>query len=457
MLAKSLKYLSDGFTFRKRALFKANEPLDFTYETSCNGFEIGGTEPDDCNRRVIFQIDDALYRFGANGVLDEYGNLGELEDILKEGNTVGELLALESIPAFVGKKVFPIIAMDAPADTPIFPRIKLSAKVNCYNDVYTRYTYSPVYDLAEKAKIIEVQASRYTRGNGIANVQCKVKNPLTGWGDWISLEDAKYKLAAAIQFRVQYILSALDGSDEAIVEEVAVHYTTNADLLSGSTRDIICLPQTCDADLGTCYALINHGKLIDCTVKAYAKFEKPLKRRADVTIDPQQPYLADGGVVDAGIVQDSIHLEQAGKPVDDFYFDTEKSLIGNVATDAALTASYDCGLENEDWREMSPDIQSDYSSKFIYRLTDADKKISAVKFIFTKKGGSFSGALGIGTGKILTFALPHKVKNVSVNAPFKADGILKVIASANQTINLNYDFNGEFPAVYNFLVGWEAK
>ena len=456
MLPASTKYLSDEFAFRKRTLFTANAPLDFTYETSCGGFEISGTEPEDCNRRIIFKIDDKLFRFGTNG-LDEYDNLGQIDDILSGGNTVAELLALTDIPQFVGKKIYPIIAMDAPADSPVFPKIKIAAKVKSFNDVYTRYDYSPVYALTGNAKIIEVQASKYTRGNGIATVQCKVKNPLTGWGDWIFIEEARYKLAAAIQFRVQYILAALDGTDAAVVNDVAVRYSTNADLLSGDTQEIICLPQSCDADLGTCYALINHSKLIDCELKAYVKFAEPVKRRVNCALDAQAAFLTFNGVVDTGVAQDTIHVEQNGIPLDDFYFDTENSQLDNLSTDAAVTASYECGLAAEDWREMSLDTQSDYSSRFLYRLTESGKTVSAVKFVFKKIGGNFNETISTGTGKIQTFAIEHNATNIQCNVPFAYDGILKTVAPINQSINLYYEYSGEFPRVENYTVGWEAK
>ena len=149
MLARNtMQYGTDCFEFRRQALLKSRQPLDFTYETSVTGLQIGGTEPEGCSRRIIFKIDDKFYRF-VNGTLDRYDERGEFDDILNYGNTVGELLALntDSLKSFVGKRVYPVFALDAPADSPVMPSVKISATVNSYNDVYTKTEYSPVYEL----------------------------------------------------------------------------------------------------------------------------------------------------------------------------------------------------------------------------------------------------------------------------------------------------------------------
>ena len=454
MLPFSNKYLTDEFSFKKAALIRITSPLDFTNETSVNGFEIGGTEPEGTRRRIIFEIDGALYKFGTNG-LDEYEGLGTLPDILEMGNTVGELLALEKIPQFVGKKVYPIIAMDAPADSPVFPRIKLAVKVQSYNDIYTCYRYSPEYRLTDSAKIINAQASKVTRGNGVAKVQCRLKSAINDWGEWINLEEAQYKEAVAIQFRVQYILSAIDGSDYALVSEVNANYSTDASKLPGA-QEIICQPQEYNADLGTCYALINHSKLIDCSARAFIKFEKPLTTRINNALDGQVPYLAFNGVVDTGIVQDTLHVEAGGIPIDGVYYDTESAALTFDSAEN-VSASYQCGLQAEDWREMALDFTTGEQSRFIYRLTEEGWRISAVKFVFERQSGSVNEIIGTGDGKLQIFPLAHKPRNITCNAPFKCDGVLKVLAPIGERIYLSYDYSGEVPLIKDYLIGWEAK
>lgn len=447
MLPFSNKYLTDEFSFKKAALMKVKAPLDFTDETSVNGLEIVGTEPEGTRRRVIFEIDGALYKF-VNGALDEYEGYGGIVDILEMGNTVGELLQLEKITGFVGKKVYPIVALEAPADAPVMPRIKISAKVQSFNDVYTCYRISPEYKLTDLAKVIRVVASKEERGYGKAKVECRLKRG--EWGDWNNLEDAWCREAEGIQFRAQYILSAIDGSDYAAVKEVRAEYTTDAGKVTGG-QEIICAAQEYDADLGTCYALINHSRLMDCELKAYVKFEKALERREN---EPIAGYLAHNGVVDKGIVQDSLHVEVDGLPIDRVYYDTESGSV--TVAGESVTASYECGLMSEDWREMTRDYARDEQTRFTYRLKESGWRISAVRFRFERLSGTVEKSLGIGSGKVQYYALEHEASEIECNAPYIYDGILRVLGSAGVPIELRYNYEGRIPVVKDYIIGWKA-
>lgn len=440
---------TDEFHFRKRALLKSKNCLDFTYDTSVNKFEIGGTEPENTSRRVIFKIDDKLYYFGNSG-LTEYERRGEIEDILEYGNTVGELLSLENVNEFAGKKVFPIIALDAPADSPVFPKIKLSVKVNSYNDVYTKYIYSPVYTLPGNAKIYDIKESKFTNGNGSATVQCQ----LDGAGDWLYTVEAAGKTASKIQFRTQFILSTLDGSDFAKVNSVKTFYTTDKDKLSGSTMEIISLPQDYPDDLKTFAALIKHSELVDCEIKAYVNiFQTLYRENVFQTPNGETLYLSFNGVVDKNISADSIRLFDGDKPVTDFYFDTENSSVNLLQLPTGeIFASYE-STTAENWQELQGD-----SSRFTLNSSLAGK-IAAVKFVITRFSGvSDSLQIGIGTGKLQTFALPHRAKaeTLTCSAPFKYDEegqILKVVAPIDEPIYISYEWQGQFPKIYSYIWG----
>jgi len=439
---------TDEFHFKKFALLKSKNCFDFTYDTSVAGFDIGGTEPENTRRRIIFQIDDKLYYFGNSG-LTEYERRGEIEDILEYGNTVGELLSLENVNEFAGKKVFPIIALDAPADSPVFPKIKLGVKVNSYNDVYTKYIYSPVYTLPGNAKIYDIKESKFTNGNGTATVQCQ----LDGAGDWLYTVEAAGKTASKIQFRTQFILSTLDGSDFAKVNSVKTFYTTDKDKLSGSTMEIISLPQDYPDDLKTFAALIKHSELVDCEIKAYVNVSQTLYREnVFQTPNGETLYLSFNGVVDKNINADSIRLFDGDKPVTNFYFDTENSSVNLLQLPTGeIFASYE-STTAENWQELQGD-----SSRFT--LNSLAGKIAAVKFVITRFSGvSDALQIGTGTGKLQTFALPHraKIETLTCSAPFKYDEeaqILKVVAPVDEPIYISYEWQGQFPKIYSYIWG----
>ena len=464
----TMSYGTDEFNFRRRALFKMLAPLDFTYETSISGFNISGTEPEGTRRRVVFEVDGQLYKFGNSG-LTEYEDRGELSDILENGNSVAELLAVNNIPAWVGKKVSPIIALDAPANAPIMPKIKISANVNSFNDIYTKFEYSSVYKLADKAKIYNVTESKFTNGNGTATTQCRLFNSATQtWGDWLYLVEAANKTASQIQFRTQYIVTALDGSDAAQIHNIKCFYSTDKDKLSGSSFEIVSLPQEFDADLKTCYALIKHSELVDAEIKAYVNFSKPNIRRENVMIgtatgETQTLYLTFEGVVDENILQDTIHLEIGGKTFSGFYFDTENSTVTLKAeAGQEILASYECGAA-EEWRLFQTPVEDKFESRFSYRLTDSEnKKVAAVKFVITRLAGTVEQTeIGTGNGKLQIFALPHRAKKETISCSgawtYDEEGqILKVVAPIDAPIYLSYEWQGQFPEIYEYIWGISA-
>lgn len=455
-MINTMAFGSDSFEFRKRALFICDDALDFSYETSCAGLEIGGTEPEGTSRRIIFQIDGKLYRF-VNNILDSYTGRGELEDILANGNTVAELLSLKEIPAFVGKKVFPIIALDAPSDSPVFPKIKIAAKVNSYNDIYTRYFYSPVYNLPPDARIFQAIENKYTNGNATILTQCKIND-----GEWIYLADAAFKDAAKIQFRSQFVLSTLDGSDFAQVHNVKTFYQTDKNLSAAPSQEIISTPQDFSADLKTCYALIRHSELIDAQIKAFVSFtEKPARREnvmlGTATGDTQTLNLAFNGVVDSNIAADSIHIEIDGRTFADFHFDIENSTV-TLKADAGKEIFASWELSNfEEWREMQFLDGDNFYSRFNFNLTDSlNKRVVNVKFVVTRLSGTVENEeLGAATGKLQIFHLPHRAKSetLTVSGSFKYDEesqILKVVNAKDLPIVISYSYVGQLPKIYSY-------
>ena len=456
----AMQYGTDGFEFRRQALLKSRACLDFTQETSVPQLIIAGTQPDGTSRRVIFEIDGRLYRF-VNGALDIYDDRGELDDILADGNTVDELMALENIAGFVGKKVFPVIALDAPAGAPVLPRIKISAKVNSYNDVYSKVETSPIYDLAANGRIIRVTTAISTNGFGTVTVKCRLKNPVTGWGEWIATADAQGRLAAAIQFQASYVLTTLDGSDSAKVDNVQTDYTTDADSSAAEFFELVTQPQEFSVNLGTCYALVKHDALQDCGVSAYVKFAPPVQHR-EVSLGNATGREQTFNLPDRFLIASSLHLEIGGRTIQSFYYDTQNSAITFTGeAGAAIEVSYDYGAE-EIWREMAVSESAAEATKFVYRLSEITtaSKVSAVKIRFTKKAGHVEESLGVGTGREQIFSTDHRATSLTCTSPCRYDEqthILRTLAPIGENISVAYNWRGDFPAVNEIICGWQAR
>ena len=278
----TMRYGSDNFAFSKSAMLTAKQPLDASTQTAVEGFIISGTEPANTTRRFLFKIDDKLYYF-VNNNLTAYPYTGELEDILQYGNTAAQVTALTSIPALVGKKIYPIIALSAPDGISTFPTAGISLKVRTSTEVYDKSVESAEYDLASVGgatpRIAEIQANTACTGNASASVTCRLKVG-EDWSDWMTLAAAKDQNANAVQFKLNYKVTSLDGTDSAKISSILIKHTLGAALVSGDVAELYSIVQSYETDLKTCYLVVKHKRLIDSRLEAYVNFMPASNSRA---------------------------------------------------------------------------------------------------------------------------------------------------------------------------------
>lgn len=463
------------FEFNRRALFYYPDAFDFTRETAVKKFLISGAEPENTSRRIIFEVDGALMYFTNDG-LTNYPSYGELDDILTYGNTVEELLNVDGIPQFIGKRVGLKVAMTAPADLKVMPLLKIGAVVSTFNDIYEKEELSPVYELktSKLAKIINLTAEKDLNGYAELKTSVRYRDDLGNWSDWTTFDDAVNKRAAAIQFKAAHTLTTLDGSEESELVEARVDYTTDADNLAGDTLELITKPVEYYTNLATCYALIKHGELIDCNVNCFVMFKTPTKHRENLVIgvgngELKTYYLGEGGGVDKNIDHSSIVIKLNGANFHDFYYNTVNATVDlQTDSDVTITASYDYDVDKEEWLPMtlvtSTNDDDVYTTRFVRRMSDNDiKTISAVRFSFTRQHGSVDEfTLTTANGKSQSFILQHRAKAESItvtNANYTFDEVtqkLDVTGSINAAIKLAYDWCGQFPQVFEVIAGWQA-
>lgn len=453
MKIDTINYGTDSFSFRKRALIKSLSFFDFNYVTSITGFIISGTEPAGTARRIIFDIDGELYRF-VNNILDKYIWRGELDDVLIYGNTVGELLELPNLNAFLNKKVKLIIALDAPANADVFPKINVKVKATSYNDTYTKIAYSPVFELVDNARIISVDEDKTTTNNATATTYARLKKITGDWSDWQYLAETQGQIATQIQFRTNYIVSTLDGTDSAQIHNIKLQYQ-NADKSSTGSRTFVSKIENYGGDLKKCYLLVKHSPLFESSIKAFVTM-KPLTRRAAKVIlghttGEQQTFTLS----EKFIAQDTLHIEIDNAPVIDFDFDTEKSTITLTAeVGRTVTAAFEY-FDAENWYEMTLDYSNDNETRFIYRTDAANLREVAVKFVVENKTGKDTVNLGVGTGKLQSFALAHTPEKISCNGAYKFENqVLSVVAKIGETITADYTWRGQLPTVKGYIAGW---
>lgn len=475
-----MRFGTAEFTFGRRALLIAKNPFDATEQSSVEGFTISGSQPAGSDRRIIFRIDGQLFKFDGS-TLVEYTGAGAFADVIAQGNTVAELLALTDIPAFVGKKIYPIVALSAGVDSVAQPSIKIALKVRSTADLYEKNYDTPEYTLAaadgSTPRIADIVANVATTGNATCSITVKILDAEGNWSTYLPLADAKNREGSAVQFHIVERVTTFDGSDSVRLNSITIRHNMGATAVSGSTADIYSVVQNYETDLQTCYVVVKHKRLIDSQINAFVNFMAPPKRRELIYLGQsdgtrQQFALGVDGVKDTGIDQNTLRLFADGQPLTTFGYNVEISEV-TVSTDAgrAITATYDYGHERENWLPMQQIIKSQpyedgtYMSKFSYTLDDDDtagKQISNVRLQLDRPTGRVENQhLGIATGFVQQFVLPHAAKQetIELNADWKYDvdtQIITVTAPRGTDLTISYDYVGEPIVVYNFVAGWSA-
>jgi len=473
----TMRYGTDGFAFKKDALLVAKLPLDAGGQTSVEGFIIEGAEPTGSMRRILFKVDDKLYKFSGTNLVEVTGDV-TTDFVLENGNTVAELGALDDIPAWVGKKIYPIVALYSTADATIMPSIKMSLKVRSATDVYEKTSDTAEIDLAKDSgatpRIVDVETFTSTTGRGVVNITARVKQA-GYWTDFMAVQAVKDIDAEAIQFRIRYTVGTIGGSDSARVDKILVRHTLGTATVSGDNAEIYSIQQNYEHTLQTCNVAVRHKRLFDSVIGAYVSFSKPTKTRVFLPIGissgaAQVLTLGEDGNRDKGIDQSTLKLFADGNPIVNFSYNTEVSEVTiNLPAGQAITASYEYERGLETWYEMTVDVdQQPYPdgtclTRFTYTLPDDEldgQTISNIRLQLYRTSGHVDDEyLGIANCLTQQFVLAHAAKGetLNVNAQFSYDEDSQIVtlnAPHGTRLTASYDWVGESHTVYSWAASW---
>lgn len=462
----------------KQALLVSKVPLDCTKKTAIDQFIITGAEPEGSKRRVIFKIDDALYKF-KNGSLIAYPYDGNVDDILNYGNKASNLATYTNLDlsAFVGKKVYPIIALQSPADADEYPTIKLALATRTNTEQLVNTVDSPIYELDDEPQTItDITAKTKCIGYGDVDITVRLRTG-SDWSSYMALADAADNQADAVQFKIKYTVTTADGSDSAQVQSIIISHASGATVVTGNNANLFSTVEQYDNDLQTAYVVVRHAPLVDATIEAYVNFMAPPKHRnllqiGTATGSRQELTL---GNPDSNIVASSIKLYQDDEPFYDFDFSTELgTVILTAKKNSVITASYDYDYGVEEWRQMTPEDPQPYNddvgslaTRFTYSLTEEESvgmQIANVRIRLRRKSGSNAGTVTkSATGKTQLFTFSHKARpssiqfDTDVNYTYDENsGILSCVAAKGTRIYVTYDWVGEAPVVYSFAAGYSV-
>lgn len=459
----------------RQALLTSNDALDATGVSAVNNFVISGDEPTGTTRRVMFKVDDKNYYFDGTALTEYTGDI-TVANVLATGNTVAQLTALSNITAFVGKEIFPIIALSSTGDDE--PTIKIGLNVTNTTTTKTWAGNSATYELpvpegGTTPTITSITADTATTGAGTVTIQVRLKNAAGVWGEWLTFDQAANQEATRVQFRLTYTVENV-GSDSAHINNVTVKYISNQELVTGDAAELYSVVQDFEADLRLCYVIVRHKRLNDSTIEAFANFLPAYKSRDRIQIGTgtgaaAQYTLGIGSTADKQIAPASIRVIVDGTPTDEFDYNTAVGQITLTApSGVSILASYNYDCGTEDWRPMTAETQQPYSdgsymTRFSYTLPDdEDAQRANVRLRFNRPAGTVTNAsLGKATGKTQQLVLPHSAttSTIDFNADWSYDAdtrVLTFIAKKNTALSISYDYVGEQHQIYSWAAGWSA-
>lgn len=470
----ALRFGTDTFQMNRQGLLTAKTPLDATTVTSVTGFTISGEQPENTERRIAFKIDGELKKFSGSDLVRLSGD-ETFDNIIQNGNTVAELLALTNIPAFVGQKIYPIIALSASDSAEEMPTIKLALNGVTNSQQLTKTVETAEMNLTtadgSTPQIISVTTSETCTASGSISVSVALKNNDT-WGEFIPLADAAEQVADAVKFKIVYSVDAVGNEHSAKLNSITVRYNSGTLTVTGTDAAIYSVTQNFEDDLQTCYVVVRHQRLIDSSITADVAFRSQPLTREFKSVGTGTGSSATFNLGDTDIVPNSLRLFVNGNPFANFDYDSAAGTVtANVANGAVITASYQYGGGAETWHAMTKEIDQQVypdgarMTCFTFALGDdetADMQISAVRINLSRPTGTvIDQSLGKATGKTQQFVLPHFADPTSITCTgswsYNADDkILTVVATKNTVIRLNYTWRGEQVTVYSWAAGWNA-
>ena len=467
------------------SLITSKTPINLLDKSKVKGFTIEGIQPVNTNRKVAFKVDNKWNKLTTDGALSPLPTQAITSDsVLAEGNTVSELTALANVPSFVGKMVYPAIALYADSNATVMPTIGMTvnAEIDTTVDVYTKTAYSQEFVLHNERDVLvkSVTVDSNTKGNGKITLKARYatfdETAITEegaeqteiWSDYVDLLSVINVKCHKLQIKTDYQVSITDGSDSATLNDVIITYAKDVVAKADGTTDLVTLTEKFTNDLTYVHTYIKHKELIDADLKAYVRLQKTPKKADFKLIGYGTGARKTYKVTDSGINQDSLMVYVNGKAVYDFDFNTETSEITLVAdVDVPINATYEFGWELFNYVEMQKVVSQindsgAYTTEYSYTIPahDGEYTVTAIKYELIRPEGKVTNdVIGVGTGKRQIIQLPHyaRKETIQCNGKWSYDydsKRLTVIVPEGDNIVISYDWIAESPVVYGVMAGW---
>lgn len=439
--------------------------------TKCTGFNLDYAMPANSFLFFLFLINNSWCRLDNSGeAVTVQNSTPDFDALQSRGNTPSELLALNNIPAFVGKNIGVAVGLMSFDPDNAIPRVKLEVKCETSSQILKTSRFSPVYSF-QNAQIIKFNAPMTQSGSGNVALYAQVKDENGKLSEWLPAENFNGKIISALQFRADYSVSALDDSFANLTGAQMVYSLGNSITDGNNSGELISHTENWYMNIKSCRMTIKHDPLELSKIRAFVAM-----RKTPAIVRGENLGIGTGGRKTFqlahvnGVKYDSVRIYFDNiRQYSDFEINTE---VGRVTCNAPegviISCDYEWGWDSENWQELTKTQTisfMDYDqSEYALTLPDNSLSVCALKISLDMQSGNITREnIGKGTGKTQTYKLSRRVDDGSITIYQNSTALsaknyylhddtqyISISAASGATLYASYKWISDTPIIREF-------
>lgn len=468
----TMRFLTDEFNpYIKQALLVSNEPIDLTNFNRLDQITILGNEPEGSKRRFLFKMDNKIYKFSGQNLV-EYTGTVDIENVLANGNSAAQLEAVNNNSTLVGKNIFPIIALYSESEN--LPSAKIVATASLVQEVLDlEHERNPLYFHDEITRPDGGRVDGTILGftwdietNGNAQAGFKVQLLQNGeWTNYLTLTEAKGQTAQGVRSKWYYHVDAVDGINSVKIERFYAHWSPDTNFkVYGDTAYLTSVIKNFGLPLKSCVLVVRYEPLDGGSISADVAFLKNRKHvSAKVLGDINSAQKSFN--LDENFIPSSLKLFINGVETTNFTFNTSDNSItlpaDNDRAQATVSADFTYDDDNEIWLPMDADQPEPadnglFTSRFFLNNPYNYSTPRAAIRLTINRGRDTKSTTRVATGQQQSITFSKEPDDISCDAndwDFDDDtNVLTFTSTEGQTVNVSYSWHGKTPVIR----GWQA-
>lgn len=465
----TMRFLTDEFNpYIRQALLVSNVPINLTNFTHLDKFTVQGQEPEGSKRRFMFKIDDKIYKFSGQNLV-EYTGTVTADNVLSSGNTAAQVEAVKNNTALAGKKIYPIIALYTEGqDTPT-ARIVAQASVSDETlDLQEEHTnmnfHEPDVEQRVTGKILGFDWDVDITGDASAGFKVKILPEIDGeWTDYLTLTEALGRTAVSVKPKYYYHVDAVNGTNKVQIKYFYAYWSPDFDAKTyGNDAYIISEIKNFTLPLTSCVLVVRYESLDGGSISAAVNFQ----RVRQTVYSESLPYNSAGTYQTAHtFIPSTIKIYVNGTATKNFTFESDCQTLhisDTLSKSDTITCDYRYNHEDEVWLDMDADTaeptdNSLYTKRFYLKNPGSDKKLGGIKIKLSRGQGTKSYTK-TATGSEQRIKFAHYPDSITYDSTddrswydFDYDTNEIVFTSdAGSTVDISYTWHGDTPVIRGY-------